>query len=176
MSMVNISSIFQMIKKDLKKYSKIFEQKDRLSQSKASKVWPVFIFNNQFWAALKGMFNNSDPFGRVRFFLAVWFNRSLCLLGSRSWWTSAGPWWRITAVTGRKRARSTWNRRASGWHSEEVGLRRALATLLFMGDLVNIVMCPPGVDSDERDSNVDDWEEETIEFFINEEVIPFGDL
>lgn len=29
---------FQMIKKDLKKYSKIFEQKDRLSQSKASKV------------------------------------------------------------------------------------------------------------------------------------------
>ena len=28
----------QMIKKDLKKYSKIFEQKDRLSQSKASKV------------------------------------------------------------------------------------------------------------------------------------------
>lgn len=28
----------QQIKKDLKKYSKIFEQKDRLSQSKASKV------------------------------------------------------------------------------------------------------------------------------------------
>lgn len=30
--------LFQQIKKDLKKYSKIFEQKDRLSQSKASKV------------------------------------------------------------------------------------------------------------------------------------------
>lgn len=38
--MVNFPS--QMIKKDLKKYSKIFEQKDRLSQSKASKVWPLF--------------------------------------------------------------------------------------------------------------------------------------
>lgn len=63
-----------MIKKDLKKYSKIFEQKDRLSQSKASKVWPVFIFNTQFWAALKGMFNISDSFGRVCFFLAVCFN------------------------------------------------------------------------------------------------------
>lgn len=34
-------SLFQQIKKDLKKYSKIFEQKDRLSQSKASKVSPV---------------------------------------------------------------------------------------------------------------------------------------
>lgn len=33
--------MFQQIKKDLKKYSKIFEQKDRLSQSKASKVSPV---------------------------------------------------------------------------------------------------------------------------------------
>lgn len=33
--------LFQQIKKDLKKYSKIFEQKDRLSQSKASKVSPV---------------------------------------------------------------------------------------------------------------------------------------
>lgn len=32
--------LFQQIKKDLKKYSKIFEQKDRLSQSKASKVSP----------------------------------------------------------------------------------------------------------------------------------------
>lgn len=36
--------LFQMIKKDLKKYSKIFEQKDRLSQSKASKVCPVLFF------------------------------------------------------------------------------------------------------------------------------------
>lgn len=33
-----------MIKKDLKKYSKIFEQKDRLSQSKASKVRPFVYF------------------------------------------------------------------------------------------------------------------------------------
>lgn len=35
-----------MIKKDLKKYSKIFEQKDRLSQSKASKVGPLFILSS----------------------------------------------------------------------------------------------------------------------------------
>lgn len=28
-----------------------------------------------------------------------------------------------------------------------------------------------GVDTDELDSNVDDWEEETVEFFINEEII-----
>ena len=34
----------------------------------------------------------------------------------------------------------------------------------------------PGVDTDELDSNVEDWEEETIEFFINEEIIPLGDL
>lgn len=33
-----------------------------------------------------------------------------------------------------------------------------------------------GVDTDELESNVDDWEEETIEFFINEEIIPIGDL
>lgn len=31
-----------------------------------------------------------------------------------------------------------------------------------------------GVDTDELDSNVDDWEEETIEFFVTEEVIPLG--
>ena len=44
----------QMIKKDLKKYSKIFEQKDRLSQSKASKVWRWFIFSNSrlLWAGV----------------------------------------------------------------------------------------------------------------------------
>lgn len=36
--------LFQMIKKDLKKYSKIFEQKDRLSQSKASKVCPALVY------------------------------------------------------------------------------------------------------------------------------------
>lgn len=31
-----------------------------------------------------------------------------------------------------------------------------------------------GVDTDELDSNVDDWEEETIEFFVTEETIPLG--
>ena len=36
--------------------------------------------------------------------------------------------------------------------------------------------CLSGVDTDELDSNVEDWEEETIEFFINEEIIPLGDL
>lgn len=36
--------------------------------------------------------------------------------------------------------------------------------------------CVAGVDTDELDSNVDDWEEETIEFFINEEIIALGDL
>lgn len=41
---IHSSVLLQMIKKDLKKYSKIFEQKDRLSQSKASKVWPVYIY------------------------------------------------------------------------------------------------------------------------------------
>lgn len=33
---------------------------------------------------------------------------------------------------------------------------------------------PLGVDTDELDSNVDDWEEETIEFFVTEEIIPLG--
>ena len=32
----------------------------------------------------------------------------------------------------------------------------------------------PGVDTDELDSNVEDWEEETIEFFVTEEVVPLG--
>lgn len=43
-------------------------------------------------------------------------------------------------------------------------------------NVADTLILPPGVDTDELDSNVDDWEEETIEFFINEEVIPFGDL
>lgn len=34
---------------------------------------------------------------------------------------------------------------------------------------------PPGVDTDELDSNVDDWEEETVEFFINEEIITIAE-
>ena len=33
---------------------------------------------------------------------------------------------------------------------------------------------PAGVDTDELDSNVEDWEEETIEFFVTEEIIPLG--
>lgn len=33
----------------------------------------------------------------------------------------------------------------------------------------------PGVDTDELDSNVDDWEEETVEFFINEEIITLAE-
>lgn len=32
-----------------------------------------------------------------------------------------------------------------------------------------------GVDTDELDSNVDDWEEETVEFFINEEIITLAE-
>lgn len=42
--------------------------------------------------------------------------------------------------------------------------------------MTDIYFCLPGVDTDELDSNVEDWEEETIEFFINEEIIPLGDL
>lgn len=42
--------------------------------------------------------------------------------------------------------------------------------------MADICFCLSGVDTDELDSNVDDWEEETIEFFINEEIIPLGDL
>lgn len=39
-----------------------------------------------------------------------------------------------------------------------------------------LCVCLAGGDTDELDRNVDDWEEETIEFFINEEIIPLGDL
>lgn len=38
-----------------------------------------------------------------------------------------------------------------------------------------IVFCISGVDTDELDSNVDDWEEETVEFFINEEIITLAE-
>lgn len=59
-----------------------------------------------------------------------------------------------------------------------MGLLLAPATrsLFLSWNVADILIRPPGVDTDELDSNVDDWEEETIEFFINEEVIPFGDL
>lgn len=39
---------------------------------------------------------------------------------------------------------------------------------------VSVLSVLSGVDTDELDSNVDDWEEETIEFFVTEEVIPLG--
>uniref|UniRef100_A0A8C5E874 Eukaryotic translation initiation factor 3 subunit B n=1 Tax=Gouania willdenowi TaxID=441366 RepID=A0A8C5E874_GOUWI len=94
------------IKKDLKKYSKIFEQKDRLSQSKASKE----------------------------------------LVDKRR-----------TMMEEYHRYRET----AQQVYQEQKTIRLELRG---------------GVDTDELDSNVDDWEEETIEFFINEEIIPLGDL
>lgn len=46
-------SWFQQIKKDLKKYSKIFEQKDRLSQSKASKVSLRDAHRSLIWLVLR---------------------------------------------------------------------------------------------------------------------------
>ncbi|XP_016122896.1 eukaryotic translation initiation factor 3 subunit B-like [Sinocyclocheilus grahami] len=96
----------KLIKKDLKKYSKIFEQKDRLSQSKASKE----------------------------------------LVDKR----------RSMMEEYRK-----YRERAVDMYNEQRPLRLELRG---------------GVNADELDSNVDDWEEETIEFFINEEIIPIGDL
>jgi len=45
---------------------------------------------------------------------------------------------------------------------------------LFEVFIVNVFSIP-GVDTDELDSNVDDWEEETVEFFINEEIITLAE-
>jgi len=95
----------KLIKKDLKKYSKIFEQKDRLSQSKASK----------------------ELVDKRRTMMEEYH---------------------------------AYREAATQTHQEQRELRLELRG---------------GVDTDELDSNVDDWEEETIEFFINEEIIPLGE-
>ncbi|KAK9980676.1 hypothetical protein ABG768_000267 [Culter alburnus] len=94
------------IKKDLKKYSKIFEQKDRLSQSKASKE----------------------------------------LVDKRHLMMEEYRQYKESAIQ---------------LYNQQRELRLQLRG---------------GVDTDELDSNVEDWEEETIEFFISEEIISLGDL
>lgn len=59
----------------------------------------------------------------------------------------------------------------SPWFSQSL-----FKCILFFSIYLKKMFCVAGVDTDELDSNVDDWEEETIEFFINEEIIALGDL
>ncbi|MBN3271543.1 EIF3B factor, partial [Polyodon spathula] len=103
-TLLNVEEI-KLIKKDLKKYSKIFEQKDRLSQSKASKE-----------------------------------------------------------LVDRRRTMI-----------EEYHAYRENAQKIYQEQRLLRLDLREGVDTDELDSNVEDWEEETIEFFVTEEIIRLGE-
>ncbi|MGH0122312.1 UNVERIFIED_CONTAM: hypothetical protein FKN15_003103, partial [Acipenser sinensis] len=50
-----------------------------------------------------------------------------------------------------------------------------LCQILIHCKPTSVSLSSSGVDTDELDSNVEDWEEETIEFFVNEEIIPLGE-